>query len=192
MKSRLLGLCAALLLAQPATAEIVHDGEYLYLRAQFGEKWDAEDREVDDKLAQIRQQNGGKRPNILYVLIDDVSFGQMGNRTMNYVTGYDTPNINEFATQGMQLMRMYTEPSCTPTRAAFLTGRHPVRSDRHPVLPHMTACTKPKPRRLHLTAGNVARLRLLLRPSRAVPAPMCRPARSPRMAASPSSARRSR
>ncbi len=31
-------------------------------------------------------------PNILYILIDDVSFGQMGNRAMNYVTGIKTPS----------------------------------------------------------------------------------------------------
>ena len=78
-------------------------------------------------MAEIRRRNGGKRPNIVYVLIDDVSFGQMGNPAMNYVMGIRTPNINEFAREGMSLMRMYTEPSCTPTRAAFLTGRHPVR-----------------------------------------------------------------
>jgi arylsulfatase len=60
-------------------------------------------------------------------MIDDVSFGQMGSRTLNYVTGISTPRINEFAKQGLSLMRMYTEPSCTPTRAAMLTGRHPVR-----------------------------------------------------------------
>ncbi len=107
--------------------DIVHDGEYRFLQAQHGEKWAREDQEIDAKLAEIREKNGGKRPNILYILIDDVSFGQMGNRAMNYVTGIKTPNINEFATQGMSLMRMYTEPSCTPTRAAFLTGRHPVR-----------------------------------------------------------------
>jgi len=51
----------------------------------------------------------------------------MGNRAMNYVTGIKTPNINKLAGEGMSLMRMYTEPSCTPTRAAMLTGRHPVR-----------------------------------------------------------------
>lgn len=125
-----LTLVAVLMLGSQAFAEqpIIHDGEFQFLRAQYGEKWDAEDKEIDEKLAEIRQKNGGKRPNILYILIDDVSFGQMGNRTLNYVTGIKTPNINKLADEGMSLMRMYTEPSCTPTRAALLTGRHPVRT----------------------------------------------------------------
>ncbi len=106
---------------------LVHDGEYNFLRQQHGERWDAEDKEIEAKLAEIRKKNGGKRPNILYVLIDDVSFGQMGDRKMNYVMGIKTPRINKLSEQSLNLMRMYTEPSCTPTRAAFLTGRHPVR-----------------------------------------------------------------
>jgi arylsulfatase A-like enzyme len=114
--------CAAI------SKDIVHDGEYYFLKSQYADKWAKEDRDIDRMLADIRKRNGGKPPNIVYVLIDDVSFGQMGSRKMNYVTGIDTPNINEFASQGMSLMRMYTEPSCTPTRAAFLTGRHPVRT----------------------------------------------------------------
>lgn len=122
----ILALMASSVAAQDAP--IIHDGEYEYLRAQFGEQWDAQDMEIDAKLAEIRDRNGGKPPNFLYILIDDVSFGQMGNRTMNYVTGFETPNINDFATEGMSLMRMYTEPSCTPTRTAMLTGRHPVRA----------------------------------------------------------------
>jgi arylsulfatase len=117
-------LCSGLL----AASEIVHDGEYYFLEAKHGEKWAKEDKVIEAKLAEIRKKNGGKRPNILYILIDDVSFGQMGNRAMNYVTGIQTPRINDFADQGLSLMRMYTEPSCTPTRAAMLTGRHPVRS----------------------------------------------------------------
>lgn len=122
----ILALMASSVAAQDAP--IIHDGEYEYLRAQFGEQWDAQDMEIDAKLAELRDRNGGKPPNFLYILIDDVSFGQMGNRTMNYVTGFETPNINDFATEGMSLMRMYTEPSCTPTRTAMLTGRHPVRA----------------------------------------------------------------
>ncbi len=108
--------------------DIVHDGEFNFLKAQHGEAWAAEDKETDSLLAEIRDRNGGKRPNILYVLIDDVSFGQMGRPAMNDVMGVQTPRINTFASQGMSLNRMYTEPSCTPTRAAFLTGRHPVRT----------------------------------------------------------------
>jgi len=119
----------ALFLAQTVAAkDIVHDGEYEFLEAQYGDEWTAEDKEIDGLLKEIRDGNGGKRPNILYVLIDDVSFGQMGKPAMNDVMGVQTPRINTFASQGMALNRMYTEPSCTPTRAAFLTGRHPVRT----------------------------------------------------------------
>ena len=111
-----------------AAGKIIHDGEYNFLMAQHGEKWAKEDKEIDAKLAEIRKKNGGKRPNILYILIDDVSFGQMGNRKMNYVMGVETPSINKLSDEGLNLMRMYTEPSCTPTRTAFLTGRHPIRA----------------------------------------------------------------
>jgi arylsulfatase len=133
---RPLAVIAACAIATSALAqdgEIVHDGEYRYLEAQYGEKWAEQDAAVDARLAEIREANGGKRPNILYVLIDDVSFGLMGNRAMNYVTGIATPNINDFADESLSLMRMYTEPSCTPTRTAFLTGRHPVRAGQEEV-----------------------------------------------------------
>lgn len=127
MKKLIILFIAALLALPSFASEIVHDGEYQFLRRQHGDKWDAEDKEIDQKLADIRAKNGGERPNILYILIDDVSFGQMGNRKMNYVMGIETPSINALSRQSLNVMRMYTEPSCTPTRAAFLTGRHPVR-----------------------------------------------------------------
>jgi len=127
-----LGLTAMLFVFGATTAqaagEIIHDGEYYFVQQQYAEQWAAEDKQINKKLADIRKKNGGKRPNILYILIDDVSFGQMGNRTMNYVMGIRTPKMNKFAEEGMSLLRMYTEPSCTPTRAALLTGRHPVRT----------------------------------------------------------------
>ncbi|MFN3132577.1 sulfatase-like hydrolase/transferase [Roseibium sp.] len=121
---------AAALLSAPVLAQepVIHDGEFEYLRAQYGDVWDSQDVEIEEKLSEIRAANNGKPPNILYILIDDVSFGQMGNRTLNYVTGIDTPSINNLASEGLSLMRMYTEPSCTPTRTAMLTGRHPIRA----------------------------------------------------------------
>jgi arylsulfatase len=118
--------------ALPGTAEgagkIVHDAEYYILEAQNGEKWADDDKVIDKKLADFRRRNGGKPPNILYILVDDVGFGDMGIPELNAVRGYSTPNINEFAREGMRFVRMYTEPSCTPTRVAFMTGRQPYRN----------------------------------------------------------------
>ncbi len=131
MKKSFLTLFAAAFVSGAVMAKdngIVHDGEYRFLAAQHAQKWAEQDAAVDTKLAEIRKARGGKRPNILYVLIDDVSFGMMGNPALNFVTGVETPNINDFAAEGLSLMRMYTEPSCTPTRTAFMTGRHPVRT----------------------------------------------------------------
>ena len=125
----LVGTMATLMAVSTVYAEeIVHDAQYNILERQHGEKWQAEDIEIDAKLAEIRDNNGGKRPNIVYILVDDLSYGQMGNRKMNHVMGVKTENINQFATEGLALERMYTEPSCTPTRAAMMTGRHPIRS----------------------------------------------------------------
>ena len=123
-----IGFAGLLLGGAVQAKEIIHDGEFNFIKTQYAQKWAEEDTEIDARLADLRDQNGGKRPNILYVLIDDVSFGQMGKPAMNDVMGVQTPRINTFASQGMALNRMYTEPSCTPTRAALLTGRHPVRT----------------------------------------------------------------
>jgi arylsulfatase A-like enzyme len=111
-----------------AAAEIVHDSEYYILEAQNGEKWAADDKTVDEKLAAFRAKNDGKPPNILYILVDDMGFGDMGMPELNSIRGYSTPKLNKFARESMRFTRMYTEPSCTPTRVAFITGRQPHRN----------------------------------------------------------------
>lgn len=107
---------------------IVRDAEYYILEAQNGEEWAREDQEIDAALAQFQDANDGKPPNVLYILIDDIGFGDLGSETLNMIRGYKTPAINQFAAEGMRLARMYTEPSCTPTRVAFMTGRQPHRN----------------------------------------------------------------
>ena len=122
-------LAIAVLMAGMAQAkDIVHDTEYLILEKQHSGQWAKDDAAVDKKLAAFRKQNGGKSPNILYILIDDIGFGDLGMPELNAIRGYKTPNINEFAREGMRFARMYTEPSCTPTRVAFMTGRQPHRN----------------------------------------------------------------
>jgi arylsulfatase A-like enzyme len=115
-------------LANAKSGEIQHDAEHYMLLAQHGDKWAQEDVTIEAKLAEIRKANGGKPPNILFVLIDDVGFGEMGDPVLNQVRGNSTPTINAFARESLTFSRMYSEPSCTPTRTALLTGRLPVRS----------------------------------------------------------------
>jgi arylsulfatase A-like enzyme len=107
---------------------LVHDSEYYILEAQNGEMWVADDKIVDAKLAAFKTKNGGKPPNILYILVDDIGFGDLGIPELNAIRGYKTPAINKFSDEGMRFARMYTEPSCTPTRVAFMTGRQPYRN----------------------------------------------------------------
>lgn len=111
-----------------ANEELVHDTEYYILEAQNAEMWAADDNSVDAKLAAFKAKNGGKPPNILYILIDDIGFGDLGIPELNTIRGYKTPAINKFSDEGMRFARMYTEPSCTPTRVAFMTGRQPYRN----------------------------------------------------------------
>ncbi len=121
-------ISTAMSFAQAQDNPIIHDAEHYILLSQHGERWASEDTDIDAELAEIGKKYNGKKPNIIYILIDDVGMGELGSPILNNVRGYNTPNINRFATQGLAFSRMYTEPSCTPTRAAFLTGRLPVRS----------------------------------------------------------------
>ena len=120
--------------------KIVHDAEYYILEAQNGEKWAAEDKDINERLTALRKRSGGKPPNIVYILWDDMTFGAVGFPALQKNFGFETPNLNRMAEEGINFTRMYTEPSCTPTRVAFLTGRHPVRHGMGEVgMPHEMA-----------------------------------------------------
>ena len=129
VQRQLLGVVLGLSLSTLATAKpIVHDADYYVLKAQHGESWVEADKTVDTRLAEFEKGNGDRPPNILYLLVDDMGFGDMGIPELNAIRGYETPNINDFSDQSMRMARMYTEPSCTPTRVAMMTGRQPHRN----------------------------------------------------------------
>lgn len=68
-----------------------------------------------------------KKPNFLFVLVDDLGWADL--RCFGS-TFYDTPNIDRLCRSGMKFTDAYAAcPVCSPTRAAILTGRHPVRVD---------------------------------------------------------------
>ena len=110
-----------------AQSKIVHDAEYYVIEAQNGDRWASEDKDLDKRLKELKKKHG-KTPNIVYILWDDMAFGDAGIPALNQIRGFDTPNCNKMAQEGIMFTRMYAEPSCTPTRAAVMTGRQPYRN----------------------------------------------------------------
>lgn len=122
-----------------AQNEIIHDAEYYILKSQNGERWTEADKVLQEKLDALKKKHG-TRPNIIYLLWDDQQVGAVGNAMLQQQLGFSTPNINKMADEGINFSRMYSESSCTPTRAAFMTGRTPVRNGMGVVgMPHESA-----------------------------------------------------
>ncbi|MEE9183230.1 MAG: arylsulfatase, partial [Acidimicrobiia bacterium] len=67
------------------------------------------------------------RPNILVIWGDDVGWFNIRAYNMGMM-GYDTPNIDRIAREGMIFTDFYGQQSCTAGRAAFITGQSPVRT----------------------------------------------------------------
>ena len=68
-----------------------------------------------------------KQPNIIYVLADDLGYGDVG--CFNDSSKIPTPNLDKMAADGMRFTDMHTSSSvCTPTRYGILTGRYNWRS----------------------------------------------------------------
>ena len=59
-------------------------------------------------------------PNILFVVLDDVGYGQLSC----YGGLVDTPNIDRIAASGLRYANMHTTALCSPTRSSILTGRN--------------------------------------------------------------------
>ena len=131
--TRALMVAAAIAVPMRSVTAQQHDAPYYALQKKKAVQWAAEDRQVDAKLAALRRKSG-KRPNIIYILADDVGWGELGSYLGGKMMGRPTPTLDRMADQGMQFLCSYVEPSCTPTRMAILTGRHPVRTGVNTVL----------------------------------------------------------
>lgn len=118
--------------AEDPAKEIMHDAEYYVLEAQYGEKWAVQDKELAEKLKALKEKHGTP-PNIIHIMWDDTAVGEVGVPQIQKARGWETPNINQFSAEGIYFARMYTEPSCTPSRAAVMTGRHAVRNGMYNV-----------------------------------------------------------
>ncbi len=68
-----------------------------------------------------------KQPNILVIFGDDIGITNLSCYSGGLM-GYETPNIDRLAKEGIKFQHYYGEQSCTAGRAAFLTGQHGIRS----------------------------------------------------------------
>ncbi len=103
------------------------DAAYYDLQKRNKDQWATEDKKINKKLA-VLEKKFGKKPNIIYILADDVGWGEIGWQGGGKHRGTPTPELDKMAYEGMRFWAAYVEPSCTPSRIAINTGRHPVRT----------------------------------------------------------------
>lgn len=66
--------------------------------------------------------NAQNRPNILYIMCDDMGYGDLACYGQRYIS---TPNIDRLAAEGMRFSQAYAgSPVSAPSRATFMTGQH--------------------------------------------------------------------
>lgn len=73
------------------------------------------------------------RPNILFVLVDNLGFGELGCYGGGILRGTSTARLDKFASEGMKLLNFAPETQCTPSRSALMTGRYSIRSGNQTV-----------------------------------------------------------
>jgi arylsulfatase len=69
-----------------------------------------------------------QKPNILFILADNVGYGDIGAYGGGELRGAPTPRIDQLASESLRLTQFLVEPGCTPSRAALMTGRYSIRS----------------------------------------------------------------
>src|SRR5881397_156897 len=84
--------------------------------------------------AVVPAQAQDKKPNILFIMGDDIGWMQPSCYHRGLMVG-ETPNIDRVASEGGMFMHYYAESSCTARRTAFFTGMHPYRAGM--VLPQL-------------------------------------------------------
>ncbi len=67
------------------------------------------------------QAPSASRPNVVLIITDDVGYGDIGSYGAPDIK---TPNIDRLAKEGTKFTDFYAAPTCTPTRAALISGRY--------------------------------------------------------------------
>jgi arylsulfatase A-like enzyme len=68
------------------------------------------------------------KPNIVFILMDNLGYGEPGVYGGGITRGAPTPRIDRLAAEGTRLTNFNVEAQCTPSRSAIMTGRFSIRS----------------------------------------------------------------
>src|SRR5271167_5050471 len=69
-----------------------------------------------------------KKPNVVFILADNVGYGDMGPYGGGELRGAPTPCVDQLAREGLRLTQFLVEAGCTPSRAALMTGQYSIRN----------------------------------------------------------------
>jgi arylsulfatase A-like enzyme len=83
--------------------------------------------------AALAQSPAQHKPNIVFILTDNLGYGKVGVYGGGITRGAPTPRIDRLAAEGMRLTNFNVEAQCTPSRSAFMTGRFSIRSGTHSI-----------------------------------------------------------
>ena len=79
-------------------------------------------------MAILSAASAQERPNIVFMMADNLGYGDLGAYGGGEVRGMPTPRIDRLAGEGLRFTQFLVEPGCTPSRAATMTGRYSTRS----------------------------------------------------------------
>ena len=69
-----------------------------------------------------------QKPNVVFILADNVGYGDLGSYGGGELRGAPTPRLDQLAREGVRLTQFLVEPACTPSRAALMTGQYSIRN----------------------------------------------------------------
>ena len=69
--------------------------------------------------------SAAQRPNVILVITDDQGYGPVGRHGHPWIR---TPHLDALYDRSVRFTRFLVSPTCSPTRAAIMTGRHPLKN----------------------------------------------------------------